>query len=865
MRTRHAIAALILAAGAACADDITWRDSTSGLYHDPDRWDPQGVPTATDTAHFLLGEGNPYIVSFEQDASIFSFLLHSGTASFSLAGHEYAAEHDAIVGAASDLGELTVRDGTLTCGHLVVAPDPASNGRLSLSAATLAVGSEGMYIGAVGGGTLDVAAGSTARGDFADLGEGVQACGTLIVQNAESSFDLLYDMTVGRQGAGVVRVLDGGSVSVTRDVYAGNESSASQGLIEVDASAMAVQGTLFAGHNGSATMDIGNGGSLVVGQDLRMGVTADGMGVGWIHGAGTTADIGVYSIVAEQGVATLSVTDSAALRAQNQMTVAAASSAVGYLYIESGGTLVVGANALVVGDQGLGTMHISSGGAATCEFADIGVGIYPTEAMGGGAGFARVEGEGSLWHINNDITIGRRGIGTLEVADLSRVTVVRDIYAGNETSDAQAMIRVSSGGTLETVRLFAGVNGSATLEVSNGGVVECSGRGLIGFGTTSVGAAAVTGLDSQWWMTNGQLIVGNSGQGQLQISDSGLVSSTKGPSATGTSGVVAVNAESVGTVAISSGGQWTQDGSLTVGWYGAGLMEVDGGAVQSASGFIARYPLSTGTVTISAPGGNWTLSDSLYVGGDASVAGGTGLIQVSDSGRLVVTNLLKVWNDGQVHWNGTGKISAGSIELAGGGVMGLEGGMNKVLHTTALAVDVANLSQLDLADNAAIVDYITESPANAICSMLQSGYAEGAWNGPGIASSTAGTTHAIGMAEASELFGAFPASFMGREVDATAVLLRFTLRGDANLDAKVDTLDFNDLAGHFGENGTGTWRKGDFNYDTFIDSVDFDALVANFGGRVSMPTLLGTTIPEPLGMTMFLLMGVLIRRRRAGS
>jgi uncharacterized delta-60 repeat protein len=60
------------------------------------------------------------------------------------------------------------------------------------------------------------------------------------------------------------------------------------------------------------------------------------------------------------------------------------------------------------------------------------------------------------------------------------------------------------------------------------------------------------------------------------------------------------------------------------------------------------------------------------------------------------------------------------------------------------------------------------------------------------------------------------------------VLDFFALAADANHDRVVDTLDFNALAGNFGQSGR-TFSMGDFNYDGIVDTLDFNTLAAQFG------------------------------------
>src|SRR5438876_4916230 len=97
-------------------------------------------------------------------------------------------------------------------------------------------------------------------------------------------------------------------------------------------------------------------------------------------------------------------------------------------------------------------------------------------------------------------------------------------------------------------------------------------------------------------------------------------------------------------------------------------------------------------------------------------------------------------------------------------------------------------------------DYPASSPLTPIQRAVAMGYGTGNWLGTGLTSGAAaaaasGTNRtAIGIAEASDLFTSFPATFSGQSVDNTSVLLRYVYAGDADLSGMVETLDFNQLA-----------------------------------------------------------------------
>jgi len=174
----------------------------------------------------------------------------------------------------------------------------------------------------------------------------------------------------------------------------------------------------------------------------------------------------------------------------------------------------------------------------------------------------------------------------------------------------------------------------------------------------------------------------------------------------------------------------------------------------------------------------------------------------------------------------------------------LYGGVGSVLTTTRIAT--SGTGKLDLTDGTAIVDYTGgKSPLDSIQQSLTTGYAAGAWNGNGIISSTAQFTPgtAVGFADATDIFGSFPATFAGQSVGNKSILMRYTLYGDADLNKTVDTVDFNLLASNFG--GTGKrWSRGDFDYNTATDTVDFNLLASKFSQSLPAPALAPDAIQQ---------------------
>jgi hypothetical protein len=171
-------------------------------------------------------------------------------------------------------------------------------------------------------------------------------------------------------------------------------------------------------------------------------------------------------------------------------------------------------------------------------------------------------------------------------------------------------------------------------------------------------------------------------------------------------------------------------------------------------------------------------------------------------------------------------------------------------------------STLDLGSNDLVVDYTATDPFATIQDQIKSGLSGGSWTGKGITSSAAaaavggGHPTALGYAEASALLGPSGGTFDGLTVDGTAVLVRYTLSGDANLDGRTNALDFNALASNY----------GDFNYDGFVNTLDFNALATNFNTTpIPGAPVLGTLVPEPASIGLFALCGIGLARRRRKS
>jgi outer membrane autotransporter protein len=425
---------------------------------------------------------------------------------------------------------------------------------------------------------------------------------------------------------------------------------------------------------------------------------------------------------------------------------------------------------LTVGGEAAGELVIEAGGylevldsqpAADPYGSPLGLIIGDAR---GSQGTIRVEGEGATLVAENNTLVGNGGTGNLSVSDGGTVelglntayaeTVVGFGYYGwGDSSGGVGHIAVDGAGS--TLTYAGGLNVlNGTVDVTNGGQlasvvraadgstywVDAIGFGLpandLNDGLAGVATVTVSGAGSAWNSVAG-LNIGWGGEGTLSILDGGAASFT-GFASLGVEALLfdleghstGLVKRGTGTLLVSGAGSsftlvatapefGDYSGDLTIGYRGAGTMQVEasasadvpgvvivgdggdsvgdlqvdsgatmtiGGADTTGFGLVAGNALgSTGAVTVDGAGSTLTVTAGAQIGN-----AGTGSLTVSNGGHASI-GLGHAYSEtvvgfGYYGWAADGESGKGTVVVKGAGsTLDYAGGFNVLSGTATIS------------------------------------------------------------------------------------------------------------------------------------------------------------------------------------
>jgi T5SS/PEP-CTERM-associated repeat protein len=711
---------------------------------------------------------------------------------------------------------------------------------------------------------LGIAAGDSSRlevrsgslvGTYISLAQGEGTSATLTVKGG-GLVRALEDLDVGDFDRGTLVIDSGGRVEVVSHTYVGNRVESSGSVVLTGEGASLTTGdashVMFIGGAGTGSVTVLAGADVISGSVSIAG--GGGNGSVLMDGRNTTWTAIGMSVGSEIGTGSVTVADGAHLDAGS-----------GTVRINAAGTLTL------------------NGGRVSCTF------FVADGAFNFNSGIVEFKGTSGL------------DVGTVFLPNKAPFGKLLELTAGKTVlSEGQTTVHpdglvVLSGGALGSAKLLnegeVVLNSPASAidvaDIDNRALLRGEGRAAGVLTNAATGEVRAQGDQRILFTHAGAAPHTNAGRfnlfgGTLEFRSSGGVANAATGHVQGQGQIITAGngLSNLGRITFSGGASnvFGQVTNLTPVSASPSKILVTGGGTATFYNDVKLQAGSTFQVSdnshavfladVTAAAGTFTGPGTKYFEGTASVA------SLASPGASVVQE--------------TGTLAAGFIReesLTVRGHAGLtpkaRGGQTSVLGSLEIQGEPGNWTgTLDLADNALILDYSTDSPAATVRSQLLSGRAGGDWNGTGITSSAAGRfpVTAIGYAEASQLLGPRGGEFEGQRADDTALLLRHTRLGDASLDGDVAFEDLVALAQNYNQNaGAKLWSEGDFTYDGNVNFADLVALAQNYGTALSSAAIPGApvefgrdlaaafaSVPEPhLFPAVPTLLGLVKRRRRA--
>lgn len=556
----------------------------------------------------------------------------------------------ATIGADSGDSGLAIVDGatwTLTDGLTV---GESGSGTLALSnQGSVQVGGA-IEIGAKSGGAglLSVASAATMLAESTVTAGSVQgSSGTISLDGGSTTLTVDGNLALGEQGSGTLDITTGATLVALGAIDVGNASNGGQGVLSSVAGQIIAENNL-AIDNGSGTIETGS--SLALAGELSAGGAAGGSGTLLIQsGAEVSGTSGVA--IGGQGTGDLTLTGGATIvGAAASVEIGGKSGGTGTLDMSGAGALLDAAS-LTVGGSGTGTFDL--GGGATVTLSNK----FSVGESAGGVGLATLDGVGTEMTVGNGIAVGGGGQGLL-LLNGAFVNVTGGAISVGESLGGVGSFVISAGTLGFGGTLGIGAAGNGIFEVQLGAAVDGLAKVSLGESSGGVGQLVL----NQGALESTSLTVGSLGQATLDLT---------GQSSLTTEGNAKIADQSTSVVqrVIINDSAWEATGSWTAGDAGAAnvLIEAAGTVTGLGGAKIGDQAGANGDVTVQGQGSALDFGGALVVGG-------------SGAGTLTLRNGASAGPVGSQP--GTIEIGAdtggsGTISLAGAGT---------ALHGTALYV-----------------------------------------------------------------------------------------------------------------------------------------------------------------------------------
>lgn len=435
-------------------------------------------------------------------------------------------------------GTLNATDGgVISLVSPIIGNFAGSNGTVNVDGAGSQITySSTFFNGAEGTGMVNVTNGGVLSGATMILGSQPTGNGTINVSGTGSRLSASF-IGLGDQGTGQLNVSTGGEVFVSGSIFvAENPGSTGGALIDGVNSLVEITENLYLGHDGTnnggtatwiqnngitavgdvnaaiftqpglylddsssvdasgGILDMRNGATANINGRLRLGVLDGNSGKVIMRDEGTSLTVSDFAVIGDgqagSVVGALEISNGADLIASG-MSVGAFATATGQASIDGAGSSVtLTSQYLAVGEIGQGTLDITNGASVMGNASsDTNIGL-----VSGSTGTVTVDGAGSLLYAGDDLSIGDRGTGTLNITNGGTVTADGGVSLGNPSlGDGGNTINIDGeNSSLVAGSLSQGQTDNNVINVTNGGLIDVGDFIMNSGGTPSTATINVT-------------------------------------------------------------------------------------------------------------------------------------------------------------------------------------------------------------------------------------------------------------------------------------------------------------------------------------------------------------------------------------
>jgi T5SS/PEP-CTERM-associated repeat protein len=383
-------------------------------------------------------------------------------------------------------GALTVTGSLTNSGSLAVGSNTlAATTGVVLDQGVISVGPGGLLQAKGGGittaGTADIQVGGV------DAALDVTGAGATVTTGQDA-------LAIGSTGEGALFVSQGGSVlASTRFAadeavsVAGTAGATGDVTVTDPGSELIATGQFALGVAGTGSLLIENQATVITGNNTAD--STEGFDVGTNSGASGSATISNARlsntgrfIVGDGGLGSLSIQSGGTVTTSATATIAAQSTAGGSSVSVTGtGSNLQIAGALDIGAAATGQLSVTNGATVTATTLDAGINAA-------GAGIVTVSGTNADLVTTGTVSVGDSGSGELAILDGASASIAGDLNIANTgTGTGNVDIEDTTGTITFGGNIFVGFNGFGVLNIGSG-VTYIQNNGGINFGPDSSGA-----------------------------------------------------------------------------------------------------------------------------------------------------------------------------------------------------------------------------------------------------------------------------------------------------------------------------------------------------------------------------------------